>query len=78
MDLALGKNRESETREGRLICHCEGVSLAEIKASIRAGASDVASIGRACGAGEGCGSCCKVLDLLLLVESPSKPLPKTA
>ena len=40
-----------------IVCHCFCVSDREIRSCAREGASDLADIGRACGAGTGCGGC---------------------
>jgi bacterioferritin-associated ferredoxin len=40
-----------------IVCHCFCVSDREIRSCTRDGAVDLADIGRACGAGTGCGGC---------------------
>lgn len=40
-----------------IVCHCQCVSDREIRSCAREGARDLADIGRACGAGTGCGGC---------------------
>jgi bacterioferritin-associated ferredoxin len=40
-----------------IVCHCHYVSDREIRQCMQAGACDVADVGRACGAGTGCGGC---------------------
>lgn len=45
--------RDSE----RLICKCEAVTPAELRACIKRGAFTVEVVGLRCGAGTGCGSC---------------------
>jgi bacterioferritin-associated ferredoxin len=40
-----------------IVCHCHCVSDREIRSCAREGARDLADVGRACGAGTGCGGC---------------------
>jgi len=40
-----------------IVCHCFCVSDREIRSCAREGATDLADIGRSCGAGTGCGGC---------------------
>ena len=40
-----------------IVCHCFCVSDREIRSCVRDGAASVAEIGKACGAGTGCGGC---------------------
>jgi bacterioferritin-associated ferredoxin len=40
-----------------LVCACNTVSQREIRACVANGASTVAEVGEACGAGTGCGGC---------------------
>lgn len=40
-----------------IVCHCFCVSDREIRSCARAGARDLSEVGRACGAGTGCGGC---------------------
>ncbi len=40
-----------------IVCHCFYVSDREIRQCSSAGACDIADVGRACGAGTGCGGC---------------------
>lgn len=44
-----------------VVCLCKGVAEDAIRRAIRAGARTVPEIGRACGAGTGCGSCQNLL-----------------
>ncbi len=39
------------------VCLCHGVSARVVRAAIEDGALTVDAVGRACGAGTGCGSC---------------------
>lgn len=48
-----------------LVCHCAVVNDAAVRAAIDRGASTVAEITAACGAGGGCGGCHPVLCRLL-------------
>jgi bacterioferritin-associated ferredoxin len=38
-------------------CICHAVTVADVAAQVRDGADTVEAVGRACGAGTGCGSC---------------------
>jgi bacterioferritin-associated ferredoxin len=38
-------------------CICHAVTVADVTAHVRDGADTVEAVGRACGAGTGCGSC---------------------
>jgi bacterioferritin-associated ferredoxin len=40
-----------------IVCHCHYVSDREIRQCAQAGACTVSEVGRACGAGTGCGGC---------------------
>jgi bacterioferritin-associated ferredoxin len=40
-----------------IVCHCFCVSDREIRSCVREGARGLSDIGRACGAGTGCGGC---------------------
>lgn len=40
-----------------IVCHCFRVSDREVRRAVTAGACDLASVSRACGAGAGCGGC---------------------
>jgi bacterioferritin-associated ferredoxin len=55
-----------------LVCHCKRVSDRVIRAAIGTGASCRDSIGRACGAGTGCGGCHPRLDAILASETNSE------
>jgi len=50
-------------------CICAAVTEAEVRGSVRDGARCVDTIGDACGAGTGCGSCHDRLRTLLLSTS---------
>ncbi len=47
-------------------CICERISECEVRAAIRCGARTEESVGDACGAGTGCGTCldriCELID----------------
>ncbi|MEO0325653.1 MAG: (2Fe-2S)-binding protein [Myxococcota bacterium] len=51
-----------------LVCHCKKVHCRTVRSAVRAGASDVDSVGRACGAGTGCGGCRPLVDALVAQE----------
>jgi bacterioferritin-associated ferredoxin len=40
-----------------IVCLCKGVPERAVRRAIRTGARTVSDIGRACGAGTGCGTC---------------------
>ena len=48
-----------------LVCHCEAVRERTIVKAIRAGASTVDDVTRACGAGGGCGGCRPAIEQLI-------------
>jgi bacterioferritin-associated ferredoxin len=48
-----------------IACHCHAVSDRTVHAAALAGSSDVADLGRRCGAGTGCGGCHALLADLL-------------
>jgi bacterioferritin-associated ferredoxin len=53
-----------------LICSCSGTHDFQVRAAVRSGASDRRQVDRACrGAGEGCGSCLRTLDALIVEET---------
>ena len=50
-------------------CICAAVTETEVRDSVRDGARCVDTIGDACGAGTGCGSCHERLETLLLTTN---------
>ncbi len=55
-----------------IICLCRGLPESAIRATIAQGASTVAEIRRACGAGGDCGACCsKLADLVGQARRPA-------
>ena len=48
-----------------LVCHCKRVRDREIRAAIERGARTRRDVGKACGAGTGCGGCSPAIDELL-------------
>ena len=55
-----------------IVCLCRGVPESAIRATIAQGASTVAEIRRACGAGGDCGACCrKLADLVGQTRRPT-------
>ncbi len=53
-----------------LVCLCSGTHDTQIRAAVRAGASDRPQVARACrGAGQGCGSCLPQIDRLIREET---------
>lgn len=51
-----------------IVCVCQAVSDGEVKATIRHGASSLAEVTAACGAGGDCGSCCDMICTMLQQE----------
>ncbi len=51
-----------------LVCHCKRVSDRAIRAAIGSGARCRGTVGRACGAGTGCGGCLPAVDAILETE----------
>lgn len=47
------------------VCLCEGVSDRRVRGEIRKGHHTVRAIGAACGAGTGCGICCRDIRRLI-------------
>lgn len=57
-----------------LVCVCNSITDSQIRAAVRAGAADRRDIARACGyAGQGCGSCLRAIDALIVEETASPP-----
>ena len=57
-----------------LICPCSGTSDAQVRAAVRAGASNRREVARACrAAGQGCGSCRRAIDALIVEETSAPP-----
>jgi NAD(P)H-nitrite reductase large subunit len=48
-----------------ILCHCRAVSDGTVNAAIASGASTVAHVSAATGAGTGCGGCVPVIEVLL-------------
>jgi bacterioferritin-associated ferredoxin len=63
-----------------IVCHCQVVTDAAIKAEIEAGACTVGEVVRRCGAGTGarCGACRPTIGALLAVHSASEPVQPAA
>jgi bacterioferritin-associated ferredoxin len=56
------------------VCICARVREREVRAAIRAGADTEESVGDACGAGTGCGSCLDRVCDLIDEERAANPL----
>lgn len=54
------------------VCFCTGLTVADIRAAIEAGAHTVEAIGAATGAGTHCGGCAKDAQLQLLEKYAPK------
>jgi NAD(P)H-nitrite reductase large subunit len=48
-----------------IVCHCEVVNDATVRAAVLAGAEDVAAVGERCRAGTNCGGCRPTLERLV-------------
>ncbi|MEM1414621.1 MAG: (2Fe-2S)-binding protein [Myxococcota bacterium] len=48
-----------------LVCHCKKVHCRTVRSAVRDGADCVDSVGRACGAGTGCGGCRPLVSALI-------------
>ncbi len=57
------------------VCLCKGVTDAQVRAAVAAGAKDVADVSLACEAGAGCGGCHRLL-ARMLSGSPSMIHPE--
>jgi len=56
-----------------IVCQCSGVNDRQIRAAVRSGASTRVEVSRACGsAGDGCGSCVREIDALIVEERESE------
>ncbi len=53
-----------------IVCLCEGVSDRDVRGAVSRGCRSVAEIGRANGAGNGCGACHKQLRELITRHTP--------
>jgi len=65
------------------VCICSRVRECELRAAIRAGARTEESVGDACGAGTGCGTCLDRICDLIVDEEPAMaradtPVPAAA
>jgi bacterioferritin-associated ferredoxin len=52
------------------VCLCQAVSDRKVRKAIARGASTVEEVGRACGAGTGCGGCHPEIEALLRAATP--------
>ncbi|GMV16204.1 MAG: (2Fe-2S)-binding protein [Polyangiaceae bacterium] len=48
-----------------LVCHCRRVCHREVLGACESGANSVEEVGRACGAGTGCGGCHPLIEDLI-------------
>jgi bacterioferritin-associated ferredoxin len=60
------------------VCVCSMVREHEVRGAIRCGARTEESVGDACGAGTGCGSCLDRICELIQEEAPDTHLPYAA
>ena len=62
-----------------LVCLCSRTSDSQIRAAVRAGASDRLGVARACpGTGLGCGSCLRAIDSLIAEEEKTSAQERAA
>ncbi len=57
-----------------IVCHCQKVNHRRILEVIGQGARSVEEVGRACGAGTGCGGCRPAIELLIRQATGSEPV----
>ena len=55
-----------------IVCLCKGVSCSTVRRAVDAGAFDLTSVGRACGAGTDCGSCHAQIEEIVYEELSSR------
>jgi bacterioferritin-associated ferredoxin len=48
-----------------IVCHCEAVNDATVRAAVLSGAEDVEAVGDRCRAGTNCGGCHRMLERLI-------------
>ncbi|MGE5830745.1 MAG: bacterioferritin-associated ferredoxin [Micromonosporaceae bacterium] len=56
------------------VCVCARVRESEVRTAVRCGARSEESVGDACGAGTGCGTCLERIHALIAEESASDTL----
>lgn len=61
-----------------IVCHCFCVSDREIRSCVREGARGLSDIGRACGAGTGCGGCRPEIASIAEAERSADVAPSSA
>lgn len=54
-----------------IICHCQGATDRDIRRAIHSGRATPSEIGRACGAGAGCGGCLQAIGEIVHEEASS-------
>ncbi len=59
-----------------IVCLCKGVSGKRVQRAIDDGASDLESVGRACGAGTDCGACHGEIDAMLRAADVDRTGPR--
>ena len=55
-----------------IVCVCEGVSDREVREAITEGSRTLQDIGRSCGAGTDCASCCLTLRQMIDEHQPRR------
>jgi len=76
--LAADPARAEEMRRAAPVCSCKGVAVGAIEDAIADGAADVDSVGKATGAGTGCGGCQEKIAAMLATGSGALPATKAA
>jgi bacterioferritin-associated ferredoxin len=59
------------------VCLCQGVTDRKVRKAIGHGATTVEEVGRACGAGTGCGGCRPEIEAMLCAGSPERTSVRT-
>jgi bacterioferritin-associated ferredoxin len=60
------------------VCICAGVRECDVRTAIRCGARTEETVGDACGAGTGCGTCLERISALIDEEAVTDTLAQTA
>ena len=71
------KPEEGAGRVTVIVCHCEEITQRTIKHAITDGATSVAQVSNACGAGRNCGGCIEAIEALLArAEATPRHVPR--
>ena len=58
-----------------IVCHCRGLTEAEIRKVVRDGARTRRAVAGACGASDGCGGCTEAVRSIIAEETASSETP---